>query len=107
MTQKAIAKECADWIKEKVQFKSNKTGQVIPGLINIENKDESCSYYPVNGFTTVDLGCDRGNNCFCFINKFEAPLSQRYIKSFNEIWNDKGQLQDVTQELIDLSLIHI
>lgn len=101
LTQKAIAKECADWIKEKVQFKSNKTGQVIPGLINIENKEESCSYYPINGFTTVDLGCDRGNNCFCFINKFEAPLSQRYIKSFNEIWNDKGQLQDVTQELID------
>lgn len=101
LTQKAIAKECADWIREKVQFKSNKTGQFIPGLINIENKEDSCSYYPVNGFTTVDLGCDRGNNCFCIINKFEAPLSQRYIQSFNEIWNDKKQLQDVTQELID------
>jgi len=101
LTQKAIAKECADWIREKVNFKSNKTGQFIPGLINIENKEDSCSYYPVNGFTTVDLGCDKGNNCFCIINKFEAPLSQRYIKSFNEIWNDKSQLQDVTQELVD------
>lgn len=47
------------------------------------------------------MGCDKGNNCFCIINKFEAPLSQRYIKSFNEIWNDKSQLQDVTQELVD------
>ncbi len=101
LTQKAIAKECADWIRKKVQFKSNKTGQFIPGLINVENKEDSCSYYPVNGFTTVDLGCDKGNNCFCIINKFEAPLSQRYIQSFNEIWNDKRQLQDVTQELID------
>lgn len=35
LTQKAIAKECADWIKEKVQFKSNKTGQVIRQPIEI------------------------------------------------------------------------
>ena len=26
MTQKSIAKECADWIREKVTFKSNKCG---------------------------------------------------------------------------------
>ena len=101
LTQKAIAKECADWIREKVQFKSNRTGHFIPGLINIENSDNACSYYPVNGFTTVDLGCDRGNNCFCIINKFDAPLSLQYIKNFNMLWNDKAQLQDVTQELID------
>ena len=55
LTQKAIAKECAEWIREKARFKSNKTGQNIPSLINIENKNnEGCSYYPINGFTTVD-----------------------------------------------------
>ena len=101
LTQKAIAKECADWIREKVQFKSNKTGQFIPGLINIENREDSCSYYPVNGFTTVDLGCDRGNNCFCIINKFEAPMSKNYLQRFNELWTDKEQLQDITEEIIE------
>ena len=40
LTQKAIAKECAEWIKQKARFKSNKTGQNVPGLIDIENKDD-------------------------------------------------------------------
>ena len=102
LTQKAIAKECAEWIKKKVRFKSNKTGHTIPGLINVENEDNtSCAYYPVNGFTTVDLGCEKGNNCFCIINKFEAPMSKNYLQHFNELWTDKDQLQDVTDEIIE------
>ena len=102
LTQKAIAKECAEWIKNKVRFKSNKTGHTIPGLINVENEDNtSCAYYPVNGFTTVDLGCEKGNNCFCIINKFEAPMSKGYLQHFNELWTDKEQLQDVIEEIIE------
>lgn len=33
LTQKAIAKECADWIRKKATFKSNKTNQIIPGFL--------------------------------------------------------------------------
>lgn len=96
LTQKAIAKECADWIKRKVRFKSNKTGQIIPGFISLNNENgANFVYQPINGFTTVDLGCDRGNNCFCIINRMGEPFSQNYLKQFNEIWNDKAQLQDI------------
>ena len=102
LTQKAIAKECAEWIKQKARFKSNKTGQNVPALIEIENPDNSsCAYYPINGFTTVDLGCEKGNNCFCIINKFEAPMSKSYLQHFNELWTDKEQLQDITEEIIE------
>lgn len=102
LTQKAIAKECAEWIKKKARFKSNKTGQNVPGLIDIENKDNtSCAYFPINGFTTVDLGCEKGNNCFCIINKFEAQMSKMYLQHFNELWTDKEQLQDITEELVE------
>ena len=46
LTQKAIAKECADWIKNKVQFKSNKTGQIIPGFMTVKNQEcESYVYH--------------------------------------------------------------
>ena len=76
LTQRAIAKECAEWIKEKVRFKSNVTNGNMAGFINV---DET-SYMPVNGFTTVDLGCERGNNIYNYINKFEAPLSSNYIE---------------------------
>ena len=102
LTQKAIAKECADWIKRKVRFKSNKTGQIIPGFISLNNENgANFVYQPINGFTTVDLGCDRGNNCFCIINRMGEPFSQNYLKQFNEIWNDKAQLQDITEEIIE------
>ena len=101
LNQKAIARECADWIKKKVRFRSNKTGQTIPGLISVENAGELSTYYPVNGFTSVDLGCQKGNDCFFMINKFEAPFSQAYLQRFNELWTDKDRLQDVTDEIIE------
>jgi len=68
LTQKAIAIECVDWIREKVKFKSNVTSANMLGFINIEN-DEQATYTPVNGFTTTDLGCEKRNNMFNFVNK--------------------------------------
>lgn len=35
LTQRAIAKECAEWIKQKATFKSNTTNQVVPGFLNV------------------------------------------------------------------------
>ena len=60
LTQKAIAKECADWIRRKARFRSNISSQQMWGFLNV---DES-TYAPINGFTTVDLGCERGNNAY-------------------------------------------
>ncbi|MBW7572493.1 helicase-related protein [Caproiciproducens faecalis] len=101
LTQKAIAKECAEWIAKKVTFKSNITQENMTGFINVENNDENFTYMPLNGFTTVDIGCERGNNSYNMVNKFDAPFSSEYIKLFNNIWNDKSKLQDVTDEVIN------
>nr|DAK78415.1 MAG TPA: Chromatin remodeling complex ATPase [Caudoviricetes sp.] len=100
LTQKAIAKECAEWISKKVIFKSNITQENMTGFINIENNEENFTYMPLNGFTTVDIGCERGNNSYNMVNKFDAPFSSEYIKLFNIIWNDTSKLQDVTDEVI-------
>ena len=97
LTQKAIARECAEWIREKACFKSNKTNEQMMGFINLDD----ISYSPINGFTTVDLGYEKGNAAYTMIQKAEAPFSKAYIDLFNQIWNDSGRLQVVTEEVID------
>ncbi len=97
LTQKAIAKECAEWIREKVTFKSNISSDNMMGFINVDDK----SYMPVNGFTTVDLGCERGNNAYNVVQKTDAPMSELYLNLFENIWNDKTKMQEVTEEVIE------
>ena len=98
LTQKAIAKECADWIRQKVTFKSNVTSEQMTGFINVDEK----SYAPINGFTTVELGCERGNNMFTAIMKTSAAENTRYfLNMFEEIWNNPTRMQDVTDEVIE------
>ena len=98
LTQKAIAKECADWVRRKVTFRSNVTQEQMMGFMTV---DES-TYMPINGFTTVDLGCERGNNAYYPVQKTEAHENSRYfLKLFEEIWNDKVRLQDVTDLVLD------
>ena len=102
LTQKAIAKECSEWIKSKVKFKSNKTSGTMQGFINIENKDEAITYMPLNGFTTVDLGYERGNTISNIVNKFsEYQISKTYIDLFETVWNDKNKLETVTSQIIE------
>lgn len=98
LTQKAIAKECADWVRRKVIFRSNVTQEQMMGFMTV---DES-TYMPINGFTTVDLGCERGNNAYYYVNKTESyENSGRFLKLFDEIWNDRTRLQDVTDLVLD------
>lgn len=101
MNQKAIAKECADWIKRKATFKSNITGEHMTGFVNVTNSNSATTYMPINGFTTVDIGCERGNNTYNMINRFESPFADSYINLFESLWNDKNKLQDVTDIVID------
>lgn len=101
MNQKAIAKECADWIKRKATFKSNITGENMTGFVNVTNFNSAATYMPINGFTTVDIGCERGNNTYNMINRFESPFADSYINLFENLWNDKNKLQDVTDIVIE------
>ncbi len=97
LTQKSIAKECADWIKDKAVFKSNVTNDNMMGFINIDDKN----YMPITGFTTVDLGCERGNYAYNMVQKTDTPFSNAYLELFESIWNDDTKLQVVTDEVID------
>lgn len=100
MTQKAIARECADWIRKKATFKSNVTGENMGGFMTVDSPVEQTAYMPINGFTTVDIGCERGNNSYNMVNSMEAPFSTQYMQLFETLWNDKEKIQDVTETII-------
>ena len=101
MTQRAIAKECADWIRRKAKFKSNTTGENMMGFMTVDAKDAQTAYMPMSGFTTVDIGCERGNNTYNMVNCMEAPFSQQYMQLFDQLWNNREKMQDVTDVVIE------
>ena len=101
MTQRAIAKECADWIRRKATFKSNTTGENMAGFMTVDSGAAQTAYMPIGGFTTVDIGCERGNNSYNMVNCMEAPFAQQYMKLFDTLWNDRDKMQDVTDVVLE------
>ncbi len=101
LTQRAIAKECANWIRQKVRFKTNVSQMSMPGFLNVKSDEELYSYIPFNEFTTTELGCERGNNIFQLIQRMPSPMSDAYLKNFNDFWQDRENFTDVTDAIIE------
>ena len=100
LEQKAIAKECADWIRRKVRFKSNASQEAMGGFLHIQN-DKPCSYVPFNEFTTTELGCERGNAIYSMVNVMPSPFAEEYLKIFNEQWQNSDKFKDVTAQVLE------
>jgi len=101
LTQRAIARECADWIRRKVRFKTNVSQMTMPGFLNVKNEESQYTYMPINEFTTTELGCERGNNLFQLIQRMPSPISDAYLRNFNDFWQDKKNFEDVTEIIIE------
>lgn len=100
LTQRAIAQECSKWVKEKVSFKSNKqAGYPIPGMIHTKNDESEFAWTNVNSFTTSDLGVTPKKGFPTLIQKTDFPNSQQYLDWFNQIWENKEDLEEVTQKV--------
>lgn len=102
LTQRAIAQECSKWVKEKVTFKSNKQANYpIPGMIHTQNEGSDFAYTNVNSFTTADLGVTPKKGFPTLIQKTDFPNSQEYLDWFNQIWENKEDLEEVTKNVQD------
>ncbi len=101
MTQKAVAKECADWIRRKATFKSNTGTSGANTFFVIQNKEDCTSYMPFNSFTTVDLGIEKGDNLLNFINKVDKTNTLHLLKGFEALWNNPNTFKDVTDAVLD------
>lgn len=102
LTQRAIAKECADWMRRKATFKSNRSKAPMQQFACVEATTTDTAYMPLNGFTAVDLGYQQGNAVSNLINKMDEPtFTATYLSLFNQIWQDSEKLEDVTAQICD------
>ncbi|GAB3732278.1 helicase-related protein [Spirosoma lituiforme] len=99
LNQRAIAKECSNWVKKKVTFKSNNhSNQPLLGLLHINGiEQQGTAYTNLNGFTTSDLGITPKKGFPTLIQKTGFPESTAYLEWFNEVWDNENNLTDVTQ----------
>ena len=97
---KAIAKECAKWIKEKAKFKSNINNNPIQKFMNI---NEKITYLNVDEFSSAGLGYQKDNTVFNPVTKIDDnyDMTKYYLQSFKELWNNENILKDVTDEVVD------
>ena len=101
LSQKAIAKECAEWIRKKVKFKSNSSQEKMGGFMHLEDGEDSCVYLPFEEFTTTQLGIERGNNIYNTVNVMPSMMAECYIKIFDEQWENDEKFKEVTAKVLE------
>lgn len=104
LTQKRVAVECADWIRrKKVHFMSFNEDGGLPPFLAVDNPNHAQGYMPFNEFSTMQLGVSKhvtSSSLFTGVMKQNDMQTRDLLKLFDQAWNS-GQLQDVTQKVID------
>jgi hypothetical protein len=102
LTQRAVARECAEWIRKKARFKSNKTKAPMQQFIHTGSEAGDVAYMPISGFTAVDLGYQKGDAVSNLVTRIDdAAHTQVYLQLFNQIWSDEDKVSDVTAAICD------
>lgn len=102
LSQRTIARECADWIRRKVKFKTNVSEGTLNNFLNVKNGNETYNYSPFNEFTTTELGCQRGNNICPMSMGFSATKeTDIFLRGFDRLWTDKDRFADVTDTVLE------
>ena len=105
LNQAHIAKECANWLREKVEIKSlKKSNPAQQRLIYVENKDINMSINGTVDFTADGLGfahSSRNDMNACIVGNEAA---YQFLEQFNEIWNDNTQVENVKEKVLEQML---
>ena len=102
LSQKAIAIECAQWIREKASFKTNKTNSQMQQYAFIDKSESFNLYLPFNGFTAADLGYQKSDSFSNIITRIDdRVVANAFVETFEQLWKDDTRLEDVTEKIIE------
>lgn len=105
MTQSAIAKECAEWIKRKVKIKSLRVkNEAQPRLIcsiNENNPDEDIVVNGTVDFSGAGLGITPSTRSDIIMASYGEPVTQMMLQQFDMLWKNDALVEDVTEKVLD------
>jgi SNF2 family DNA or RNA helicase len=102
MKQGSVARECAEWIKNRVDVKSFKNSDSSePRIIYVENKDEmDISITGSVDFTTDGLGITPSNRSDINTCMYGKQYTESFLNWFNDIWEGTN-LVDIKDYLLE------
>lgn len=106
LNQRAIARECAEWIRNKSTFRSARLrGAIQPGgTYVVENPDGNAHGFmgASAAFTQEGLGYERRPGTVTGVSHFEGAAETAGLKAmFESVWNNPAMVADVTSEVAE------
>ena len=124
LRRKAVARECAEWIRKKAAFKSVRQsanngndwhGPAMSSFLAVEQAEGQNAgppagradgrrtvYMPLDaGFTPAGIGAAEGTALATIVNRLNTPTADAYLAAFDRIWNDPDALEDVTGVILN------
>ena len=102
LTQKRVARDCAEWIRQKVNIRSIRQAQLLHGkMYHIANAGVEEAILGSSNFTVRGLGLSEGNNNIELNLEVNDNRDRRDLKVwFDELWNDPALVEDVKAEVL-------
>ena len=100
--QAHIAKECADWVRNKAHFKSLKhQNPAQQRLIHIENGGADIAINGSVDFTTDGLGITNSNRFDMNTCTYGKEYTQAFLRMFDSVWEDSSIVEDVQEQVLE------
>ena len=102
LEQKRIAKECSDWIKDKVQIKTvEKKGFLHGKMYHIESNGIEDAILGSSNFTVSGLGLSKNPNIELNLEVNDTRDRNDLKHWFNDLWNEEDFVSDVKEKVLE------
>ena len=102
LTQSKIAKECADWIRDKADFRSlRKPDKSSSKFFHVRNQNgNDFSVHGSVDFTSSGLGTSPSRRLEMSQYSDDSETTNEMLEWFDEIWTNKELTEDVKEEVL-------
>ena len=102
LQQKRVAKDCAEWIEQKVDIRTIKQSNLLHGkMYHVASGGVEEAILGSSNFTVRGLGLGSGNNNIELNLIVDSSRDRQELKRwFSEVWNDENLVKDVKQDVL-------